>query len=193
MTKNINKIVVIIFIAVILTGCKDYNEVNLFELSDEVILTLENNQECLDIFKNGFGVDSIETKKYHYVEALTSRFIKKNKGTKYQSFVLIKLNESGEVPASTTLTIGKLANGDGVITKYVSKNNYIKGVSKVISDFNFDEFYKKLGNQASKTARLNTSLLVIDFKSNKSCSCKLYDLSLSQGEEIKNLSFFDFD
>lgn len=191
MITNINKIVIIVFLAKFLVGCQESDYRKLFEVSDKMIETVENNQECLDIFKNGFGIDSIETKKHHYVEALTNRFIKKNKGTKYQSFVLIKLNESGEVPNSTTLTIGKLPNGEDVITKYVSTNNDIKGVSKVITDFDFDKFYQKLGNQASETARLNTSLLVIDFKSNQSCSCKLYDLSLSQGEEIKNLSFFD--
>ncbi|MAC64470.1 hypothetical protein [Zunongwangia atlantica] len=192
MIRNINRIVVIIFLSKFFIACQE-NDINTFKLSDRMIKTVENNKECLEIFKNNFGVDYIETKKYHYVEALTRRFIEKNKEDKYQSFVLIKLNENGEIPNSTTLTIGKLPNGKGVITKYVFTNNGLKGVSKVFSDFNFDELYKKLGNQASKTSIHNTNVLLIDFKSNENCSCKFYNLSLSKGERIKNFSFFDFD
>ncbi len=190
MIGSINKLVLITLVFILAGACKNENKDNLFSINGKSVKAVEMNEKCTYIFDKAYGVDSLNLKKHHYIEALLNRYLQLNKRQKYKTFTFLRIDESGEVSTSKVYTVGELENGTGIVSRYFYEDDKIKKVDKTFKNIN--NFYQKLGEPEEKIRSFDKKLLVIKFKSNDDCECKLYSSSLySYINNIKDLTFFD--
>lgn len=185
---ELKKIIAIILLTFVLSCDK----LETFELNRDIISSIGENDNCLKLLDDGFGVNKETLKEVGYLENLLDNIIDENKDVKYHRLIFLKIYEEGEVISTSKITFGVLENRKGLLKKYYSENNQRKVELKKVKNIDLDILYNKIGEPQNKVISGRRTVLIIDFKNADYFECKLYDdLSINHLNKIKELIIFD--
>jgi hypothetical protein len=172
------------------SGCNKRTENSMFTLDMGFVEMVRNNEKCVTIFEKGYGIPTNHIKEDLYVESLLNKFLDFNKNTPVKRIVYLQFYREGEIYEMESYAIKVYPDKTIEIVRYGYDEGYIEEKLLKKKKFDFDLFYKELGNENKEYSRNN--FLIIDFKSENECVCKFYaDLNTTQIEKIRDLSFFD--